>query len=130
MADGLDELDNLINSLGGASSRPVSTVQPTPTRTTKQPSAPANDFSRPANSVNYGQNSGGFNSYTQPRTTPQVSNNAGVMPKNEVDALITNMNSQLKNVGDGNTASRGICSYCGNPIIGETMTAMGKSISY
>jgi len=125
MADGLDELDNLINSLGGSSSsRPVSTVQPTPTRTTKQPSAPANDF-RP---VNYGQNSGGFNSnYSQPRTTPQVSNNSGgVMPRNEVDQLIGSMNSQLKNVGDGNTASRGICAYCGNPIIGETMTAMGK----
>jgi len=125
MADGLDELDNLINSLGG--SRPVSTVVPT-----KQPSAPINDYSRPINSVNYGQTTA-FNNRpptqtfaAQPRTTPQVSHNVGVIPKNDVDALINNMNSQLKNVGDGNVASRGICGYCGNPIIGETMTAMGK----
>jgi len=48
------------------------------------------------------------------------------MQKRELDDMISNLKDQMKNVDDGKVASKGICNYCKNSILGEMITAMGK----
>jgi len=50
----------------------------------------------------------------------------GKMEKDELNSLLSNLQSQMRTVDDGNMASKGICHYCKNPILGEVITAMGR----
>lgn len=125
-----DELDALMNQLDPARSSTKAAPAPAPMSSPKTFVAPMPAKSTPAYTPPPAAKT---NTYVPPpaaKPSPSPAANkyggSGPIAKNELDSMIGNLRDQMKNIDDGNVASRGICAKCKSPILGETMNALGK----
>ncbi|EGC39058.1 hypothetical protein DICPUDRAFT_91310 [Dictyostelium purpureum] len=119
-----EDLDELLKGLSPSNNNTVKTVVPQP--------VPQNNYNnnRPSTStttvttqINIGrqqQPSNNNNNGQQPSNGPKV------LHGDDLDNLLTNLTSQVKDIDSSGPTARGTCGGCRKPIFGETIQAMGK----
>lgn len=101
-----DELESLMSSLNTANG-PADELQPAAKDPVPEPEPPKPEPTQPS----------------EPTPTP-----APAEPKaDEFDKLFDNLKTQIDSVDASDPNSRGKCAYCGGGILGEMITALGKT---
>lgn len=145
----VDDLDSLMASLNATparSSRRVSTRTPTQNSIDASPSSPqpapkqpvrsaSNDSSSSAYPVSQSSYNQPQSSYNQPQQTysaqpsyqPTNQRPVSGAPGGELDSLLKDLNQQLNGMVNDSPYSKGTCWTCKQAILGEVVTAVGKT---
>jgi len=137
-ASGIDELDALIAGLSSTNAPPSQSSSYRAPAATSPPTSAAKPNAGGGGGPSPRAGGGGPSPRAAagvsaaPRATPRSAAAAAYAgpsggKDDDLKDLLSSLNNQMSNVADGNVASKGICSHCRQPILGEVMTAMGKT---
>lgn len=130
-AGDVDDLDALMASLSATSSRSTpqaaapaapAVVAPTPPKPAEPTPAPYVPPAAPAAAPVQKPAA----PYVPP-AAPKPAPGATPAGSSDLDALLGNLTNQMNNIDSSNPASRGTCGTCGQPILGEVVTALGRT---
>jgi paxillin len=127
---GDDDLDALMASLSATSSRttPTAAAPPKPAPVVAAPPVAAPPVIAPQAPVQAPPKPAAQPAYNPGPAAPlnptPISQPAG---SSDLDALLGNLSQQMASIDSTNPASRGTCGTCGQPILGEVITALGRT---